>query len=74
MENIALTLKQEIEDAAEALNIAPSTVGQRAGQGGKFYSRLCEGKRVWPETASAVRERISQMLTPSSDASLAEAE
>lgn len=55
-------LKSEIEAAADVLGIAPSTVGQRAGQGGKFYDRLCEGKRVWPETAESVRERIAEML------------
>lgn len=55
-------LKTEIEAAADALGIAPSTVGQRAGQGGKFYDRLCAGKRVWPETAESVRERIAEML------------
>lgn len=70
MENPTVALKSEIEAAAKRLNIAPSTVGERAGQGGKFYSRLCEGKRIWPETAESVRKRISQMITPSSDAPL----
>lgn len=57
------TLKAEIEAAAAKLGVAPSTVGERAGQGGQFYRRLCEGKRVWPETACAVRDRITQMLS-----------
>ena len=70
MENTTIALKAEIEIAAKKLGIAPSTVGERAGQGGKFYSRLCEGKRVWPETAETVRNRILQMLSPSSDAPL----
>ena len=56
-------LRAEIEAAASALGIAPSTVGERAGQGGKFYERLCEGRRVWPETAAKVRDRIGQMLS-----------
>lgn len=56
-------LRAEIEAAASRLGIAPSTVGERAGQGGKFYERLCDNKRVWPETAQKVRERIAQMLS-----------
>lgn len=67
----AAHLKTEIEAAASALGLAPSTVGERAGQGGKFYARLCEGKRVWPETAEAVRLKIQQMLSPSGDAPIA---
>lgn len=55
-------LKAEIEATAEALGIAPSTVGERAGQGGRFYARLCDGKRVWPETAHAVRSRLAAMM------------
>lgn len=54
-------LKLEIEQTAQKLGIAPSTVGERAGQGGRFYARLCEGKRVWPETAAAVRSKLDQM-------------
>lgn len=61
-------LKGEIEQAAAKLGIAPSTVGQRAGQGGRFYARLCSGKRVWPETAESVRAKLSQMLSPESEA------
>lgn len=56
-------LKSEIEAAAETLGIAPSTVGERAGQGGRFYKRLCDGKRVWPETAEAVRGKLRAMLS-----------
>ena len=66
--NTTQQLKAEIEAAAQALGIAPSTVGERAGQGGRFYRRLCDGKRVWPETAQAVRERLHSMLSPSADA------
>jgi len=67
-------LRIEIEAAAKALGLAPSTVGERAGQGGKFYDRLCAGKRVWPETADAVRNRIQQMIGPSDNAPLPEAD
>lgn len=67
------TLKAEIEATAEKLGIAPSTVGKRAGQGGQFYQRLCDGKRVWPETADAVRRSLAQMGAPST-ASTTEAE
>jgi hypothetical protein len=62
MSTTSITLKQEIEDAAARLGISPATVGMRAGQGGQFYQRLVEGKRVWPETAEAVRQRISLMM------------
>lgn len=54
-------LKNEIEATAAHLNIAPSTVGERAGQGGRFYQRLCDGKRVWPETAESVLHRLAAM-------------
>ena len=67
------TLKSEIEAVAVALNIAPSTVGERAGQGGQFYARLCEGKRVWPDTAERVRERLAQMMSPSAPSTSREA-
>lgn len=70
--NTTKLLREEIEAAAERLGIAPSTVGERAGQGGKFYERLCQGKRVWPETAQKVLEKIGQMAsseTPSREAS-----
>lgn len=69
--NTTEQLKAEIEAAAVALGVAPSTVGERAGQGGRFYARLCEGRRVWPETAEAVRMRIASMLDPSGAGSLA---
>lgn len=59
-------LKAAIEAKAQELGIAESTVGERAGQGGKFYSRLCEGKRVWPETAQSVMSKL-QTMSPSSD-------
>lgn len=55
-------LASEIEAAAASLGISPSTIGARAGQGGRFYIRLKDGKRVWPETASKVREWIAQHL------------
>lgn len=69
--NTTEQLRAEIEAAAAALGVAPSTVGERAGQGGRFYARLCEGKRVWPETAETVRLRIASMLDPSGEGSLA---
>ena len=57
----AQSLLAEIEAVAAALNISPSTVGERAGQGGRFYSRLKAGKRVWPETAERVRAELARM-------------
>lgn len=55
-------IKQEIEAAAAVLGIAPSTLGQRVGQGGRFYARLCDGHRIWPHTAEVVRSRIADMV------------
>lgn len=55
-------LKNRIEEAATLLNLAPSTIGERVGQGGRFYARLCEGKRVWPETAQSVAAKLDEML------------
>lgn len=55
-------LIRALEEASLVLGIAPSTVGQRVGQGGRFYARLKAGKRVWPETARAVRLKIDSLL------------
>tara|TARA_R100001369_G_scaffold79583_1_gene109639 strand:- start:728 stop:1012 length:285 start_codon:yes stop_codon:yes gene_type:complete len=55
-------LRTDIEVAAKALGVSPSTVGEKAGQGGQFYSRLVNGKRVWPETAEKVRKTIADLL------------
>lgn len=60
--NEAKELIKEIEETAKVLGISPSTVGERAGQGGRFYARLLEGKRVWPETARKVRANIIAMV------------
>lgn len=60
--SITEQLRAEIEAAAAKLDLAASTVGERAGQGGKFYQRLCDGKRVWPETAEKVRAEIARMV------------
>ena len=65
-------LRAEIEATASELGIAPSTVGERAGQGGRFYARLCDGARVWPETAAAVMGKLQQMRTPSVTPSMGE--
>jgi len=59
----------EIEAAAAALGIAPSTLGERAGQGGHFYARLKAGKRVWPDTAQRVRDAIERMKSSTGGAS-----
>ena len=60
--SITEKLKSDIEAVAARLGIAPSTVGERAGQGGRFYKRLCDGRRVWPETAETVRSRLDAMV------------
>ncbi len=59
--NLTQILLAEMEAAAASLGIEPSTLGERAGQGGRFYARLKEGKRVWPETAQKVRDKIAEM-------------
>ena len=43
-----------IETYAKARGIAPSTLCERAGQGGRFYARIKGGARYWPETAEKV--------------------
>jgi hypothetical protein len=62
MEHRTLTqeLAAEMEAAASRIGIEPSTLGERAGQGGRFYARLKEGKRVWPETAQKIRDWIDE--------------
>ncbi|MCD1621124.1 hypothetical protein K7H20_24100 [Salipiger manganoxidans] len=54
-------LRAEIEATARLLGLSPSTVGERAGQGGRFYTRLTEGKKVWPETVAAVTAKLQEM-------------
>ena len=54
-------LKAEIEATAAELKLSPSTVGFRAGQGGKFYSRLAIGKSVRTGTYEEVMARLQQM-------------
>lgn len=56
---LSQALLADMEAAASRLNIEPSTLGERAGQGGHFYKRLKEGKRVWPDTAAKVRQWIA---------------
>ena len=56
-------LKSDIERCARLLGLAPSTVGERIGQGGRFYARLCEGKRVWPETAEKARNAMADLIS-----------
>lgn len=55
-------LLKKIDAASAKLGIKPSTVGERAGQGGQFYARLTRGCRIWPETFDRVVERVDQML------------
>lgn len=64
-------LQIEIEAAAEAMGISPSTLGERCGQGGQFYARLVNGKRIWPETAQKVRDKIKLLKTDSDAAKCA---
>lgn len=51
----------EIEACAKRLGVSPSTIGERAGQGGQFFSRLKGGKhRFWPETLEKVRAKVRE--------------
>lgn len=52
----------DIEAAAVKLGLSPSTIGERAGQGGMFYDRIKSGARAWPETIASVREKIGRMV------------
>lgn len=61
MSTLTEKLKGEIEAVASELNLAPSTVGLRVGQGGRFYLRLQQGKRVWPETYGKVMAQLQEM-------------
>lgn len=63
MESRSLTqeLRAEMEAAAKRLGIKPSTLGERARLGGRFYARLVAGKRVWPETVAKVRAKIAEL-------------
>lgn len=62
-----------IEAKATEAGLSPSTVGEKTGQGGQFYARLKDGKRVWPDTAERVMERLEQMVIPPSGAQSARA-
>jgi hypothetical protein len=49
------TLLSEIEAFCDAQGIAPSKFGELAMKDKRFVFDLREGRRVWPETAQAVR-------------------
>jgi hypothetical protein len=61
-------LADEIEAAAARLNLSTSTVSARVGHGGKFYARLREGKRAWPETIASVQRRLRELEESRTDA------
>ena len=61
-------IRTYLEDASRRLGLKPSTVGRQAGQGGRFYRRLCVGKRVWPDTEAKVRANVQAMLAASGSA------
>lgn len=58
----AQKLMADMKRCADALGIKPSTLGERIGQGGRFYARLQAGKRVWPETAEKARNSMRELL------------
>ena len=66
-------LVSEIETYARRSGISPSTVGERAGQGGLFYRRLKEGRRAWPDTIEKVRRYMSDNPPPVPEATKSEA-
>lgn len=55
-------LIERIEAVASALGLEPSTVGEKTGQGGKFYSRLKAGARVWPDTAAKANRNLDDFV------------
>ena len=54
-----------IEAAASAMNLAPSTLGEKLGQGGRFYSRIKAGCGVLPKTEASVRQKLVAMMKAS---------
>ena len=64
MDTIA-TLISRFDEKAAQTGLSTSTLGRLVGQGGRFYARLIEGKRVWPETAESVLEKLDQIQSPS---------
>jgi len=50
-----------LEAKARELGLSPSTIGERVGQGGRFYARLKSGARIWPETAEKVRKKLDDL-------------
>ena len=54
-------LATEMEAAAAALGMSPSTIGREAGQGGRFYARIKGGARHWPETREKVMNTIAAL-------------
>jgi len=56
-------LIERIEAMASALGLEPSTVGEKTGQGGKFYSRLKSGCRVWPDTAAKANRKLDEFIS-----------
>ena len=60
--NTAQQLKQDFDAAIEATGLAPSTIGMMCGYSGKLYKRLCEGHRIWPETADAIRAKLDALV------------
>jgi hypothetical protein len=59
-------LISQMERYCTRCDIAPSTLGTRAGQSGKFYGRLVAGKRAFPETIAAVRRYMKNNPPPRS--------
>jgi len=54
-------LRVEFERTATDLGLAFTTLGRMVGQGGGFHARLAAGKRMWPETAEAVWNRLQAL-------------
>ncbi len=52
--------REHIEWGAEKLGMSPSTLCRKAGQGGHFYRRLCDGKGFLTDTEDKVREFIDR--------------
>ena len=55
MSDYRAELIAEMDRYAVAAGIKTTTLGRHLGLGGRFYKRLCEGQRVFPETIANPR-------------------
>ena len=54
-------IKAEVDAVAETTGLKPSTIGREIGQGGKFYERLNDGAKMFPETMEVVWAKLQAL-------------